>query len=189
MTYVTEILADESGIQYGGVKDKTGGTGTYPITGLITGQFRRGRYDKPMTITNANIRAMLGYDPKNPSYIAVQDALSQGVPSVQVLRLKKEVELICSNLFSSNTIFRIYPASVNLTQSQLDEFANAVENSIKIYVGKNGVNIPVPVELQNYSLRFSGEDYFDLTFNEEAIGSYFSVVVCATVATRITTDN
>ena len=87
MTYVTEILADESGIQYGGVKDKTGGTGTYPITGLITGQFRRGRFDKPMTITNANIRAMLGYDPKNPSYTAVQDALNSGVPSVQVLRL------------------------------------------------------------------------------------------------------
>ena len=88
MTYVTEILADESGIQYQGVKDKTGSTGTYPITGLITGKFRRGRFDKPMTITNANIRAMLGYDPKNPSYTAVQDALNSGVPSVQVLRVE-----------------------------------------------------------------------------------------------------
>ena len=87
MTHETEILADESGVQYSGVKDKTGGTGSNPITGLITGVFKRGRFDKPMTITNANIRAMLGYDPKNPSYVAVQDALSQGVPSVQVLRV------------------------------------------------------------------------------------------------------
>ena len=88
MTYVTEILAGESGVQYQGVKDKTGGTGANPVTGLITGTFKRGRFDKPMTITAANIRAMLGYDPKNPCYVAVQDVLSQGVPSVQVLRLK-----------------------------------------------------------------------------------------------------
>lgn len=34
-----------------------------------------------------NIRAQLGYDPKNSYYVAVQDVLSSGVPSVQVLRL------------------------------------------------------------------------------------------------------
>jgi len=88
MTYTTELLENESGIQYQGVKDKSGGTGTYPITGLMTGIFKRGRFDKPMTITNENIRAQLGYDPKNSYYVAVQDALSSGVPSVQVLRLK-----------------------------------------------------------------------------------------------------
>ena len=87
MTYVTEILDDEVGIQYQGVKDSSGRTGSYPITGLMTGIFKRGRFDKPMTITNANIRGMLGYDLKNPYYVAVQDALNSGVPSVEVLRL------------------------------------------------------------------------------------------------------
>ena len=96
MTYTTELLENESGIQYQGVKDKSGGTGTYPITGLMTGIFKRGRFDKPMTITNENIRAQLGYDPKNSYYVAVQDALSSGVPSVQVLRLKGEnVDGVC----------------------------------------------------------------------------------------------
>ena len=87
MTYTTELLENESGIQYQGVKDKSGSIGTYPITGLMTGIFKRGRFDKPMTITNENIRAQLGYDPKNSYYVAVQDVLSSGVPSVQVLRL------------------------------------------------------------------------------------------------------
>ena len=71
MTHVTEILDQEPGIQYQGVKDKSGGTGTYPIIGLIVGQFKRGRFDKPMTITNANIKGMLGYDPQNPCYTAL----------------------------------------------------------------------------------------------------------------------
>ncbi len=92
MTYTTEILDQESGIQYQGVKDKSGSTGVFPVIGLITGSFRRGRFDKPMTITNSNIRAMLGYDPTNPAYIAVQDALAQGVPSVQVIRIASGVD-------------------------------------------------------------------------------------------------
>jgi len=90
MTYETTLLGNESGTQYTGVKDKSGGTGSSPVAVLLTGVFKRGRFDKPMTITGENIRAQLGYEPKNPSYIAVQDALNSGVPSVQVLRLKGE---------------------------------------------------------------------------------------------------
>ncbi len=86
MTNITAIIDQESGIQYQGVEDRSSRTGAYPINGLIIGQFRRGRYDKPMTITNENIKAQLGYDPTNPYYMAVQDVLSSGVPSVQVLR-------------------------------------------------------------------------------------------------------
>ena len=87
MVNITTIIDQESGIQYQGVEDRSSRTGTYPVIGLITGKFRRGRFDKPMTITNENIRAQLGYDPTNPYYIAVQDVLSAGVPSVQVLRV------------------------------------------------------------------------------------------------------
>lgn len=88
MQQVTPILGDESAIQYQGVKDSSSRTGSYPVVGLMVGTFKRGRFDKPMTITGENIRSQLGYEPKNPSYVAVQDALSQGVPSVQVLRVK-----------------------------------------------------------------------------------------------------
>ncbi|MCU4320616.1 hypothetical protein KTH44_15980 [Acinetobacter bereziniae] len=87
MTNVTEVLGDESGVQYQGVNDASGGNGTYPTIGLMIGEFRRGRLDKPMTITNENIRALLGYDPMNWNYVAVQDVLNTGVPSVQVLRI------------------------------------------------------------------------------------------------------
>ena len=89
MTNITTIIDQESGIQYQGVEDRSSRTGTYPVIGMIAGQFRRGRYDKPMTITNENIKAQLGYDPTNPHYMAVQDVLSSGVPSVQVLRVGK----------------------------------------------------------------------------------------------------
>lgn len=91
MPHVTEILDDEVGIQYQGVKDSSGSTGSYPINGIMVGLFKRGRFDKPMTITGANIRAMLGFEPNNPHYVAVQDALNSGIPSVQVLRLKGAV--------------------------------------------------------------------------------------------------
>ena len=88
MPHETEILANESGIQYQGVNDASSVTGEYPIQGLMTGIFKRGRFDRPMTIHKSNIKAMLGHEPKNPNYLAVQDALETGVPSVQVLRLK-----------------------------------------------------------------------------------------------------
>ena len=88
MPHETEILANESGIQYTGVNDASSVTGDYPIQGLMIGIFKRGRFDRPMTIHKGNIKAMLGFEPKNPYYLAVQDALDSGVPSVQVLRLE-----------------------------------------------------------------------------------------------------
>ena len=85
MTYSTDDLKNEAGIQFDeviliGEDDK-------PVVGLLTGQFKRGRVDKPMTITQENIRSVLGYDPRNPDYVAVVDVLNFGIPSVQVMRL------------------------------------------------------------------------------------------------------
>lgn len=57
------------------------------INNLYVGQFRRGRLDKPMTITLENIREALGHDIKNRDYVAVRDILDQGVRSIQVLRI------------------------------------------------------------------------------------------------------
>ena len=85
MTYSTDDLKNEAGIQFDeviliGEDDK-------PVVGLLTGQFKRGRMDKPMTITLENIRAVLGHDPKNQDYAAIVDTLNFGIPSVQVMRI------------------------------------------------------------------------------------------------------
>ena len=96
MPHVTTILGNEAGIQYQGVKDASSVLGVPLINGLIVGQFKRGRLDRPMTITLENIRGTLGHDPDNPDYIAVMDALSAGVPSVQVMRVLG-VNLVCTN--------------------------------------------------------------------------------------------
>lgn len=57
------------------------------INNLYVGQFRRGRLDKPMTITLENIRAVLGHDIRNKDYVSVRDILDRGVSNIQVLRV------------------------------------------------------------------------------------------------------
>ena len=85
----TKILGEAVGIQRQDIIDRTEEQTTDGLTGaVILGHFKRGRVDAPMEIHQGNIRGQLGYDPKNPDYIAVQDCLDTGVPSVQVLRLK-----------------------------------------------------------------------------------------------------
>jgi hypothetical protein len=84
----TSVLGEAVGIQWSGLTDNSetsSQTGLgYP---LIVGQFKRGRTDQPMTVTSGNIKALLGYDPTNKDYIAVQAYLDTKVPSVQVLRI------------------------------------------------------------------------------------------------------
>ncbi|MCO8088262.1 hypothetical protein [Acinetobacter indicus] len=109
MPHVTTILGNEAGIQYQGVKDASSVLGVPLINGLIVGQFKRGRMDRPMTITLENIRGTLGHDPDNPDYIAVMDALSAGVPSVQVMRVKSGLD------FSNCT-----PSMINITNGAYD---------------------------------------------------------------------
>lgn len=92
MTEITSILQNESGIQYQGIDVEDDETESYPVQGVIFGYFIRGRYDKPMTITQENIRGVLGFDFNNPYYRVVQDVLNEGVQSVQVMRLMNEGE-------------------------------------------------------------------------------------------------
>lgn len=85
----TKILGEAVGIQRQDIIDRTEEQTADGLTGaVILGRFKRGRVDALMEIHLGNIRGQLGYDPKNPDYIAVQDCLDTGVPSVQVLRLK-----------------------------------------------------------------------------------------------------
>lgn len=76
MTQTVNVLGQSVAVQFSGVEDRSGVT---PIVGnsigLIVGSFRRGRIDKPMYITNSNIRGELGYEPNNRYYQAVQNAL------------------------------------------------------------------------------------------------------------------
>ena len=90
MPHITKVLGNEVGIQFDRVKDNTGSTGTAPINGMIIGQFKRGRTDKPMIITSANLNATLGYDPDNSDFVAVQDALKTNIPYISVMRVVQE---------------------------------------------------------------------------------------------------
>ena len=75
MVQTVKVLGEAPNIQFSGVEDKSGTNPILGVTnGLIVGSFRRGRF-KPMRITNANIRAELGYDKDSPFYQAVQNAL------------------------------------------------------------------------------------------------------------------
>ncbi|AYA01709.1 hypothetical protein BEN74_01630 [Acinetobacter sp. WCHAc010034] len=89
----TKILGEAVGIQRQDIIDRTEEQIAEGLTGaVILGRFKRGRVDAPMAIHQGNIRGQLGHDPKNPDYIAVQDCLDTGVPSVQVLRLGQNEE-------------------------------------------------------------------------------------------------
>lgn len=76
MTQTVNVLGQSVAVQFNGIEDHSGVT---PIVGnsigLIVGSFRRGRIDKPMYITNSNIRSELGHEPNNRYYQAVQNAL------------------------------------------------------------------------------------------------------------------
>ena len=91
----TKILGEAVGIQRQDIIDRTEEQTADGLTGaVILGRFKRGRFDAPMEIHQGNIRGQLGYDPKNPDYIAVQDCLDTGVPSVQVLRVKESIKML-----------------------------------------------------------------------------------------------
>ncbi len=79
----TKILGEAVGIQRQDIIDRTEEQTADGLTGAVI----LGRLDAPIEIHQGNIRGQLGYDPKNPYYIAVQDCLDTGVLSVQVLRI------------------------------------------------------------------------------------------------------
>lgn len=85
---VTKILGEQSGIQYQGVVDKSeADPRDNLINALFTGEFKNGPFNKPFKVTQANIRAKLGFDPESLHYQAIQDALNTGVPFVWVMRV------------------------------------------------------------------------------------------------------
>ena len=84
----SKTLGSAAGVQYQGVIDKTE-TNSLPslANGVIVGRFKRGRTDKLFKVTAANYQALLGRDPSNPSYMAVEDAFKRGISEVSILRV------------------------------------------------------------------------------------------------------
>ena len=84
----TKILGDAVGVQRGDVIDNSETTVLPSLNNVvITGHFKRGRMDKPFKVTASNYKALLGYDPSNPSYLAVEDAFKNGVNELSILRV------------------------------------------------------------------------------------------------------
>ncbi|NUF45019.1 hypothetical protein [Acinetobacter pittii] len=87
MSNTTKVLREQSGIQYQGVQDKSEADPRDTLSNTVfTGTFKRGRFDKPFKVTTNNIRSKLGYDPKNLTYMAIEDCLKTGAPYAWVLR-------------------------------------------------------------------------------------------------------
>lgn len=94
---VTKILGEQSGIQYQGVVDKSeADPRDNLINALFTGEFKNGPFNKPFKVTQANIRAKLGFDPDSLYYQAIQDALNTGVPFVWVMRSNSKPAISCA---------------------------------------------------------------------------------------------
>lgn len=85
---ITKFLQEQSGVQYQGVQDKSEADPRDSLSNaLITGVFKRGRFDKPFKVTKQTLRAKVGYDPENPDYVAVEDALEDGAPCIYLQRI------------------------------------------------------------------------------------------------------
>lgn len=90
----TKILGDAPGIQNQGLIDKTESTSLPAMTnGVIVGRFKRGRMDKTMVVNANNYQAVLGHDPNNPSYIALEDVFALGVNKIFVLRTGSSAQI------------------------------------------------------------------------------------------------
>ena len=86
----SKILGAAAGIQYQGNKDLSETNSPSTLTsGLIVGRFKRGVTGMPFKVTNNNYQALLGFDPNNPDYMAVQDAFALGISELQVMRVGK----------------------------------------------------------------------------------------------------
>jgi hypothetical protein len=90
MAQITPPLQNESGIQNNGVNVIDDNTPKIPFNNVFIGKFKRGRLDKPMKVTKANVRGVLGHEPWNPDYVAVYDALDNGIDEISVLRIYTE---------------------------------------------------------------------------------------------------
>ena len=106
MSYVTQMIGNESGIQYQGVSDQTNVVPANNMTNMLmlVENIPRGRLDTSMTVTSENVKKILGVEKDNLYLQAVEDALNTGVPSIQVFRIgqgAKGNQISCDGASSS----------------------------------------------------------------------------------------
>lgn len=102
------------------------------MKGVIVGRFIRGHTDKPFKVTANNYKALLGIDPFNPSYVAVDDLFIAGAESVMVMRIGPPLVVI--NVVNT-------PASVSINGA-----AKVGELLTSIIDDPNGVPVDVSYE-------------------------------------------
>lgn len=83
----SNIIDQASGIQTQPTIDRSETASSPNVSNaIIAGKFKRGIVGRPFTVTNANYKAILGHDPMNPSYLAVEDVFRLGVNKLSILR-------------------------------------------------------------------------------------------------------
>lgn len=89
MSYVTQMIGNESGIQYQGVQDTTNIVPANNMTNMLmlVENIPRGRLDIPMSVTSENVKKILGVEKDNLYLQAVEDALNTRIPRVEVMRV------------------------------------------------------------------------------------------------------
>ena len=172
MPNITEILENESGLQYSGVTDESSKSGSYPNIGLITGVFKRGCYNQPMTITKANQRAMLGYEPENPAYAAVADALDAGLPSVQVLRVKGQSNTICLTTLGFEYSISTYPENLD------DYDQHAADLDVSIIMANGSIEA---LDRNEYTVNVVHGESVNIQIDRVANEDYLQVKICSSV--------
>lgn len=86
----TKILGEASGVQYQGVRDLSETNQPPSLTSaVIIGRFKRGRTGVAFNVTKDNYQSMLGYDPSNPDFLAVEDVFGAGVSEITIVRVGK----------------------------------------------------------------------------------------------------
>lgn len=176
---VTKILGEQAGIQYQGVVDKSEADPRDSlINALIVGQFKNGRFNKPFKVTQANLRAKLGFDPDNLQYQAIQDALNTGVPFVWVMRVQGGSNLICSSIQTGN--------SANFVNLENDDDFDKFVNSCQVKF-TNGDGQTYEANLGD--MRISGDSSGDIELYYQGERDYHTMQVCASVPFILYTNN
>lgn len=139
---VTKVLQEQSGIQYQGVQDKSEADPRDTLTNvLFTGVFKRGRFDQPFKVTKESLRAKVGFDPSNPDFVAIEDALEDGAPYLWLQRIEKkqnnDVSISCEILTNDQILTA---CDYMLTEAYTPEIGiaiDAIDLSNNIAVGSS----------------------------------------------------
>ena len=139
----TSLLGEQVGIQLIPLSDSDNSPKNKRANGvpLIIGYFKRGTPYQIITVTLENVRAKLGYTPKNPHYTIILSMLNSGISSVNVLCLGNWSSRVSSN--HSNTIS--CSNEQHFTVSRKDS-RSSTKSIIKVYSDSTRTTIKKQIE-------------------------------------------